>query len=274
MTDNLCMDHLEPSSKTAPPMSFGDVLTKVGALTGLVTAIAYFQGWVILREYYSELGASWYIPSITPTRIINEGATTLLAAGVCAFLAVQALVNGRPMKAVDRWCMVASVLALLIFGGGEVAAGFDVIGPAGSHLCASLTAGLLMAAVGGTAGQLVWSARSPTFQWKPHLGNLHWIYLIGFGVCPLLVGSTRAAAHLDPATSSLPVVTGQALLPTGVRLVEATGDVALVVRLADEARAAVFQVVKLDSGVEIAKPKRARASAAASSPRMEPTVAK
>ncbi len=229
-----------------------DWLSKVGAVAAALTAIAYLAGWLTLRSYYSALGAAWYVSNISPTKVMQEGAGTLTVLAAAIYLGLQFLMSGRSAIGVDRFAKWCAIAALVLSIGGAIGHGFAAIGSQGQYVATILAGGTLLVSVGVTIALLLWQMRSPSFTWtRHHLGLVYWVYWMAFSALPFYVGQVKAEADSDLKSSRLATVTRSGSTGPQWRLVDVSGDTALLAKLAPKASDIGFQLVKIDQTLEI-----------------------
>jgi hypothetical protein len=115
-----------------------------------------------------------------------------------------------------------------------------------AYFAAFLVAWAYAAAAGLTVAELLGHLKLSDWRMNPtHLGLIYWAIFFGLFTAPDHLGRARAAYHLDPIASSLPVVDLPGS-PPGVkwRLVHVADGRALLVSPAKERQNCTFRVIE------------------------------
>lgn len=230
--------------------NFLDVITKLGGLATVGTALCTFYGYVLAKAYFTSLGAVWAIDLV--------GVQTFLVAAVPA---ITSFVGGAVITLVHRelsprkgriyllGCFTMAVIVLTTF--------FFTVGR--DIPFATWVGGITVNAYGGMIGIMVahMSIRvaDGTPIWEGPLTALVLLLACTLALTlPIAQGTLTARMHVDPAKSTLPKVTLSSDNDGSWRLVRALGDKALIVKLTVNEEQRIFRVVPIEQ-LSVAKSK-------------------
>jgi len=252
-----------------------DAVVKIAGCLALGTAIAYVVGWSFSNAYLSGMGAAWLTPDLRPSELLASVAPLALGipGGLIIFLQGLIAKNWSPNKVLlfGLLCSLVAVLATVVM---EHAIETENGSVAETAMYIAITC--LVLSLSSFLALLIQKLQ------RHHAidGEISWIALtflvaglLSYG--PELFGRARATADRNPAHSSLKLVSISEPDADGWRLLRDTGTHLILVRLTNTDDAPTARIVKRESALSIAPPKKttnASSSQAASLDKSAPTL--
>lgn len=234
--------------------SIAGILPQVAGAAAGLTVLGVFAGWKEASAYYAELGASWFLGTITPTMLLERSANTMLTLALFAIISISQHMQGKAsakgLRSASIFAVVASS-ALFIVG----LLPESLISLTTAHLCTAIGSIALSISAGLTIGEISARLTDDELKWNGyHIWLLYFVVWFGLMQAPSQVGASQGKLDRDARTSSLP--TAQIIGSPGkqLRLVTLVGSQALLVDLADQPSQNKFRVVEVGSVVIVGKP--------------------
>lgn len=235
--------------------SIAGILPQVAGAAAGLTVLGIFAGWKEASAYYSELGASWFLGTITPTMLLERSANTMLTLALFAIISISQHMQGKAsakgLRAASIFAVVASS-ALFIFG----LLPESLISLTTAHLCTVLGSIALSISAGLTIGEISARLADDELIWNGyHIWLVYFVVWFGLMQAPSQVGASQAKLDRDARTSALPTAQITGSPSKQLRLVTLVGSQALLVDLADQPSQNKFRVVEVGSIAFIEKVK-------------------
>lgn len=258
MNKNESTDSIKDTLQSADHIA--GLLPKLGGLVAGLTALALFFGWKEASTYYSELGASWVIGMLSPSKLIQFSAGQISAIGVFALLSIYLITqNAVTEKSLRRWSLIILAPALLLLIGGFLPSNWFNFSSTTIFFCLTGAAFLMSIAAGVTIGELIAGLSNKKMVWSQyHFFLVHWV--IAYGLFQSADINARATAEFNGNlnNSKLPIVSLVAPISGKEwRLITNIDSSFLVVSLAQTKEERIFRILSASeiSGIKSARTK-------------------
>ena len=245
-----------PPAPPPPPSAPGlDILSKVFGLSVVITAPSYVVGYIYTSAYYRNLGASWYVSSVSTNCILESGVLATLGMVVGLLWGFAEEPSPRARKLMQAGQYVLAVASAIFAARAEELA----TSPQLTYLCAWAPAFLSAVFFGLLAAiqcERIWASG---FKADRKIA----VEILSSGAALLItfafLGTFNADADKDPKTTGLPKVLakevlakealakGKAPADDGLtRFVHCEGELALLMHVPPPGKKPTFSLAKLD----------------------------
>jgi hypothetical protein len=228
-------------SPVAAVVAVGRLLPQMASAAIAASALGYFVGWQEASSYFSELGAPWAVPMLSPLRLLQMSASIVVPMAFFAFISVDWLVKGRTsaqqLSRLARFTVISE----------------KWLSPRAVYWCSTFGALAFAISAGWTIGELIARLSADRLEWSGrHVGLLYVLVLFGFFYAPTQVGDARG--WFDRKSAALPCAQWVGYEATcDWRLVEVIGSSALLMCRGAPEGSPAFRVVAM-TDITVAEP--------------------
>jgi len=228
-----------------------EVLSVIGTAVASASFIGYALSWQMLNAYYSELGASWYVNTLTPTQVIQSGAGIYIG---LVFMLTWGFYYASSVKNLDAITLPA--LTLLVVA--------CLINLVNSHPAQNLLhiqvntyilfVGYFCLAIGCQflIIEIFYNLKNATYNIElRHIGQILLFYFLAY--LPLITNLeiTRAATDMDSKVSKLSYAQKKNCAGCIWRIVDAHDGKFLLARISAQMEKRTFVIASMDETWEI-----------------------
>lgn len=220
--------------------SFLSTSTRLSGAAFILTAISWFYGWRYSEAYFTRIGASWVLTTLSTGSLVQHGAAPIITVAVAAYLLVDGIVHhGWKNATFRRWPIL---LVVSIFVLGIVLENFYTV-PGLLIQAMAMYASLSLVGWCIVLLALEYSNNGAKLTTKA-LTMIYFVLYLGLYQGPAIIG--RLKADIDFKTEGLPKVGVLRANPAETwRLVEMIGERALIHSGGTPRAAARFRLVEL-----------------------------
>ncbi|MBB1075334.1 hypothetical protein HUU62_13025 [Rhodoferax sp. 4810] len=242
----------EPSKTLSAAHSVVGLLTQIAALTAGASVLGLIAGWREAIAYFSSIGASWFVTSLTPIMLLERSAVLMAILAISAFFSIYSISQGETSAKGLRWASLALLIIALPLVNIAVF-GDEFISKKLIYFCTLLGGVALAASAGTTIGEVVARLADDQLKWNGyHAWLLYFVASFALIQAPDRLGRAQAQFHIDPVQSALPVVQLAVPSPDKTwRLVALSGSQFLLVSLSEKESGRTFRVVDANAISEI-----------------------
>ena len=245
---------VEPQSKKTflATRSIANLLPPLAAAAAGASVLGLLGGWREANAYFSGIGASWFVASLTPTLLLERMINLMLVLILSTFFSIHYVSRGEASdRGLRRFSIFFMFVSLALFLFSLLAENW--VSKKSLFSCATASALAIAAASGTTIGELVSRLAAKNLKWGSYDALLMY-FVVSFVLiqAPDRIGMARANYHLDSESNGLPTV--ELSSPTAGRswkLVSLTGNQLLIVSLGDKSSKRVFRLVDANAVAEI-----------------------
>lgn len=216
-------------------------------ITGFVvgfSGLAYIAGWRELSAYYEVLGASWVLPILPASQIMQTSIWLITLITIITFFSILSLAEGNAsQKGLRKWAIIWLIIGGVLYVGPIILEGY--ISLATANFIAAATSIVWAISAGLTIGELIACLALDKLKWGEYeILLIYFIVFYGFMQAPSNMGKTRAELDSHVISSQLPKVSFVSTASFSEwRLVGPSGDKLLLVLLSKKPEDRRFKLV-------------------------------